>query len=206
VKPELEGFLKTRGVQLSALQKDKLSRYRDLLFETSGSLNLLSARDRLRIEDVHFADSLAPLDLIPKDVKAADWGSGGGLPGIPLAIARADIHVTLVESRKKKAAFLLRVIRELQLPNVKLFPRRGENLQEDFGLITVRAIGTIKELLPMVERHLRENGAVLFYKGVRLEEELRDANELIEELGFKRQEEKVLLPISQERRYLLLFK
>jgi 16S rRNA (guanine527-N7)-methyltransferase len=204
VKSELEGFLKTRGVQLSAYQEDKLSRYRDLLFETSESLNLLSARDRLRIEDVHFADSLAPLGLIPKDIKAADWGSGGGLPGIPLAIVRSDIHVTLVESRQKKAAFLSRAIKELELPNLELFPDRGENLQEDFELITVRAIGTIKEILPLVERHLSENGAVLFYKGLRLEEELRDARELIEKLGFKKHEERILLPIGEERRYLLL--
>lgn len=206
MKPELEWFLKSRGIQLSPNQKDKLSRYRDLLFETSKSLNLLSARDRLRIEDVHFADSLAPLDLIPKDTKAADWGSGGGLPGIPLAIARDDIHVTLIESRKKKAAFLLRVIKELELPNLKLFPYRGENLKEKFDFMTVRAIGKIKDVLPNVLGHLNDRGAVLLYKGQGLREELTEAYQIIVKFNLSQKGVNVTLPSGEHRYYLLLSK
>lgn len=206
MKPELEGFLKTREIQLSPNQKDKLCKYRDLLFETSERLNLLSARDRLRIEDIHFADSIVPAHLIPRNISLADWGSGGGMPGVPLAIARPDIQVTLIESRKKKAAFLLRVIRELRLPNLNLFPDRGENLREKFDFITVRAIGKIKDVLPSILEHLNEKGGVVFYKGRRFKEEIAQTHHFIKEFNLSQKEISAALPFGEHRYYLLFSK
>jgi 16S rRNA (guanine527-N7)-methyltransferase len=201
---QLEGFLTSKGIILLTNQRDKLKRYKELILDASKNINLISRGDLFRLEELHFADSLAPVNMIPADSRLADWGSGAGLPGIPLAIARSDIHVTLVESRQKKAAFLLRVIGELQPANLELFPDRGENLEKRFDLITVRAIGTIIEVLPIVVDHLEENGGVLFYKGPGLEEELKEAESLIERYEFKAQIEYVTLPQGGERRYLLL--
>jgi len=204
VNPELEEFLKTRGIELTKTQKDKLKLYRNLLYETSDRLNLLSARDRERIEPLHFADSLAPAGFIPRDAKVADWGSGAGLPGIPLAIEKPDIRMTLVESRKKKAAFLLRVIRELSLKNVEVFPDRGENLEYPFDVITVRAIGSIRDVFVEMMKHLKTGGAILFYKGPRVDEEMAEAKRMMK--GFKVKKAKVILPRGEERRYLLVSK
>lgn len=203
---QLEKFLRSKRIILLTNQQYKLKRYKELILDASKSINLVSRGDLSRLEEVHFADSLAPLDLIPRNAKVADWGAGGGLPGIPLAIARPDIHVTLIESRQKKAAFLLRVIRKLQLANLDVFPDRGENLEKHFDLITVRAIGTIIEVLPAVVDHLEARGAVLFYKGPRLEEEMRKAQPLLKSYGLREKLECTLLPSGEKRRYLLLYR
>lgn len=204
MKPELERFLTERGI--GTCQKELLDRYKDLFLRVSKRINLISAGDRNRLEERHFADSLAPVDLVPAEAKVADWGSGGGLPGIPLAIARPDVSVTLVESRQKKASFLLRVIRELQIPNLSLFPDRGENLREYFGFITIRAIGRINEIIPTVVKHLEKEGALLFYKGPGLDAELCQAHRMIVEYEFKEKVRSEILPCGEERRYLLLYR
>jgi len=201
---QLERFLTSKGIMLLADQRDKLKRYKELILDASKNINLVSKGDLERLEELHFADSLAPVNMIPADSKLADWGSGAGLPGIPLAIARPDLEVMLVESRQKKAAFLLRVIRELGLSNLSLFPDRGENLEERFDLITVRAIGTIIEVLPIVVDHLEENGGVLFYKGPGGRVELDEADLLIERYGLKSRMESLVLPCGEGRTYILL--
>lgn len=204
MKPELKRFLEGTGIELSPSQVEDLEGFRELLYEVSEQLNLLSARDRDRIEELHLADSLAPAEMIPEGVSLADWGSGGGLPGIPLAIARPDIEVTLVESRTKKASFLLRVKRELSLSNVKIYADRGEDLKERFDVITVRAVGRLAVLVPEIARHVKPGGAMLFYKGPGLDAELDEAQELIKNFGIT--EKFVRLPRGEERRYILLSK
>ncbi len=201
---QLERFLTSKGIMLLADQRDKLKRYKELILDASKNINLVSKGDLERLEELHFADSLAPVNMIPADSKLADWGSGAGLPGIPLAIARPDLEVTLVESKQKKAAFLLRVIGELQPTNLEVFPDRGENLEERFDLITVRAIGTIIEVLPIVVDHLEENGGVLFYKGALWKEELDEAREVIVRYGLREKVDAVLLPCGEGRTYILL--
>ncbi|TET22517.1 MAG: 16S rRNA (guanine(527)-N(7))-methyltransferase RsmG [Candidatus Stahlbacteria bacterium] len=201
---QLEKFLTSKGIILLTNQQDKLKRYKELILDASKSINLVSRGDLSRLEELHFADSLAPLELISRKAKVADWGSGAGLPGIPLAIARPDLEVTLVESRQKKAGFLIRVKRELALENVSVFPDRGENLEERFDLITVRAIGTIIEVLPVVVDHLEEKGGVLFYKGPGGRAELDEANLLIERYGLKSRMESLVLPCGEGRTYILL--
>ena len=201
---QLERFLASKGIMLLADQQDKLKRYKELILDASKSINLISRGDLSRLEELHFADSLAPANMIPADSKLADWGSGAGLPGIPLAIARPDLEVMLVESRQKKAAFLLRVIRELQPANLDVFPDRGENLEERFDLITVRAIGTIIEVLPAVVDHLEEKGRVLFYKGALWKEELDEAHEVIAWYGLREKVDTALLPCGEGRTYVLL--
>jgi len=201
---KFEHFLSGRGIHLSAAQKELLERYKSIFLDVSTRINLISDSDRVRLEEKHFTDSLAPLELIPHGVKIADWGSGGGLPGIPLAIARPDLKVTVVESRLKKASFLLRVKRELELANVSVFAQRGEELNESFDLITIRAVGKLREVLPRVATHITEKGKLLFYKGPGLDSELRDAGKVISRFGFKLKIEEARLPLEEDRRYLLL--
>ncbi len=201
---QLEKFLASKGIMLLADQQDKLKRYKKLILDASKSINLVSKGDLERLEQLHFADSLAPVNMIPADSKLADWGSGAGLPGIPLAIARPDLEVMLVESRQKKAAFLIRVKRELALENVSVFPDRGEKLEERFDFITVRAIGTIIEVLPIVVDHLEEKGGVLFYKGALWKEELDEAREVIAWHGLREKVDTALFPCGEGRTYILL--
>lgn len=204
MKPELARFLEDNGIVLEKEQLEKLARYHSLIVEASKTLNLVSRGDLPRIEELHFADSIAPLRMIRKYATVADWGSGAGLPGIPLAIVRPDLQVTLVESRQRKAAFLVRVKRELNLENVTVFAERGEVLSECFNFITIRAVGKIGDVIEELLRHLEKAGGILFYKGPGLDEELVEAKGLIQRYDLEAIEERVFLPAGERRRYLLL--
>src|SRR3954452_3518811 len=91
------------GVELSEDQQAKLQRYLDLLLEANARMNLTRISDRAAAEVQHVGDALTVLTFLPKDAfRLADVGTGGGVPGIPLAIARPDATVLLIESTKKK--------------------------------------------------------------------------------------------------------
>lgn len=206
MKEELKRFLSERGIELSSDQVKLLDFYRMLILDWSERINIVSKGDVERLEEIHFADSIAPQSLIPEGSKVADWGSGGGLPGIPLAIARPDIHVTLIESRHNKAAFLNKASKELGLKNLALFPERGERLDESFEVITVRAVGRIKELLPLIASHLEAKGMTLFYKGTDVDSEMDKAKKLSERMALSIRQEEVVLPSGRTSKYILFCK
>src|SRR5258706_8160583 len=108
------------SLTLSDDQQAKLSSYIDLLLEANQRMNLTRIADRAAAEVQHVGDALTVLPFLPKDAhRLADVGSGGGVPGVILAIARPDAKVVLLESTKKKAAFLQEVVTRLGLANVK---------------------------------------------------------------------------------------
>src|SRR3954464_2135823 len=95
------------GLTLSDEQHALLARYLDLLLDANQRMNLTRIADRAAAEIQHVGDALTVLPFLPKDAhKLIDVGSGGGVPGIPLAIVRPDARVTLLESTQKKARFL----------------------------------------------------------------------------------------------------
>ena len=105
-----------------------------------------------------------------------DVGTGGGLPGIPIAIARPDIHVTLLDSVSKKTHFLTQAVYDLQLDNVTVVNTRLENFEpeERFDTIVSRAFSTINVMLNSAGHLLAQNGQMLAMKGVHPSEELQD--------------------------------
>ena len=104
------------GVRLDESQHAKLSRYLDLLLAANAKMNLTRITDRAEAQRLHVADSLTLLPFLPAgEHRLVDVGSGGGVPGIVLAIARPDAKVVLLEATKKKADFLRRAAAELQL-------------------------------------------------------------------------------------------
>src|SRR5262249_51903123 len=116
------------GLALSPAQRAALSRYLDLLLEANQRMNLTRITERVQAELHHVADSLTVLPFLPAGSgKLADVGSGGGVPGIPLAIVRPDLQITLIESTKKKAAFLRNACEQLQLANVSVSDQRVED-------------------------------------------------------------------------------
>src|SRR5438105_3582274 len=138
---ELWNHLATRaGRTLTAEQHASLGRYIDLLLAANATMNLTRIADRAAAEVLHVGDALTLLPLLPAGAhRLADVGSGGGVPGIPLAVARPDATVVLVESTRKKAAFLEAAVRELGLPNVQVVGRRAEDaghsgLRESFDV------------------------------------------------------------------------
>jgi 16S rRNA (guanine527-N7)-methyltransferase len=177
------------GIPLSTEQLATLDRYLDLLLEVNQKMNLTRITDRAAAELQHVADALTLLDFIPRGTTTlADIGSGGGVPGIPLAIALPQVRFTLVESTRKKAAFLRDAASTLLLKNVNVVDTRAEELartaaRESFDVVTARAVGALVWLAEWCLPLVRKGGTLLAMKGARITEELTPALKPIRLLG-----------------------
>ena len=126
----------------------------------------------------HALDSLAVVPHLPAraGIAVLDVGSGGGLPGIPIAIARPDAHVVLVDSASKKAAFLAQAAIELPLANVEAVATRVEDYAaaRKFDVVISRAFSDLATFVRLAKPHLAEGGVILAMKGVHPDEELAE--------------------------------
>ena len=150
-----------------ALPKDaqeKLLAYLDLLAHWNRAYNLTAVRDRGEMVPRHLLDSLAALPFVQGE-SLADIGSGAGLPGIPLAIARPGLAVTLVESNGKKARFLREAVRVLPLPNVTVEQVRVQDAAGRFDTVTARAFSGLADMLAWGGHLLAGDGRWLALKG-----------------------------------------
>lgn len=176
-------------ITLTSEQIAALHRYLDLLLEANASMNLTRIVDRSAAEVQHIGDTLTLLPFLPAGpVKIADVGSGGGVPGIPLAIARPDAAVCLIESTQKKARFLLQASAELKLSNVEVLSERAEAVgrsdrRESFDIVIARALAAMDQLAQWCLPLVRPRGTLLAMKGQRVQEELPQARKTIASLG-----------------------
>ena len=177
------------NVALSDAQRVQIGRYLDLLLEANRRMNLTRITDRAAAEVQHVGDALTLLPHLPKNsFRLVDVGSGGGVPGIPLAVARPDATVMLVESTKKKAAFLKDAVKQLGLPNVSVSEWRAEdvgrsNSRESFEIAVARAVATLDWLAEWCLPLVKKGGKLLAMKGARAAEELLAARKAIQLLG-----------------------
>ena len=126
-------------IELSPLQIQQLEKHFDLLNRWNRVLNLTSLKRPEEIVERHYCESLfLAAHLPPGPLRIGDIGSGAGFPGIPLAIAKPDCSVTLIESHQRKSVFLREVARELA--NVSVIPARAEEITETFDWVTSRAV------------------------------------------------------------------
>tara|TARA_R110002111_G_scaffold25832_6_gene56345 strand:- start:982 stop:1608 length:627 start_codon:yes stop_codon:yes gene_type:complete len=187
------------ALTLSALQQQQLLSYVTLLAKWNKVYNLTSVRDIDEMVSRHLLDSLAILPFISGQ-SLLDVGSGGGLPGIPIAIANPTLTVTLLDSNSKKTRFLQQAKAELGLQNVTVVHARIEeaNLSQ-FDVITARAFSTINDIIDLTSRHCHDASSLLLMKGVYPESELVDiAN------GFKLEAVHALtVPGSDGQRHLV---
>lgn len=164
--PSLAEGLASLGLELDADRQARLLGYRDELARWGRIHNLTSVLDPERMVSVHLLDCLVLLPLL-RGERIADVGSGGGLPGIPLAIAQPDLRVTLIEPRTKRAVFLDHVSRHLGLANVIVERCRVEELSrgEGFDTVVTRAFGSLAEFAAAAGRLCRRGGCLLAAKG-----------------------------------------
>lgn len=182
---------------LTDAQVQRLAAYRDALFTANQSTNLTAIRDLDGIERRLIVESLrllAPLDsrlamLGTTRPALIDIGTGGGIPGIVIAIARPEIDVTLLDATGKKIAFLNAVIDELKLENVRTILRRAEEAGLDrqvrgrYGIGTARAVSSIPALMELGLPLLELGGFLLLSKGADIEDELLAGSRAGEMLG-----------------------
>jgi 16S rRNA (guanine527-N7)-methyltransferase len=186
----LAKVLAPTGVELSVDQVEQLTRYGELLHARNTVTNLTAVRDipgverRLLLESVRLVPtlrSISPIDVAGRQT-LLDVGTGGGLPGMVLAICCPDITTFLLDATGKKIAFLDDVVADLGLTNVHTIHGRAEETghqpryRNAFDLVTARAVSSLSALLELGLPMLRTGGTMLLPKGVEIDEELDAAS------------------------------
>lgn len=171
---KLESGLDALGISLSASARSSLLEYCDLLIKWNKTFNLTSVDDAEQMIGLHLLDSLAVLPFLPAG-RVLDVGTGAGLPGIPLAIARPGQNFVLLDSNGKKTRFLVQASGQLGLKNVEVVNQRAEEYQarELFDVIISRAFSSLGQFLSSCDHLLSGEGQFLAMKGKVPEDELR---------------------------------
>ncbi len=160
------------GIALPDAVQRQLLAFRDLLLKWNKTYNLTALRDPDQAISHHLLDSLAILPHVGAG-PLLDVGSGGGLPGIPLAIARPELAVAMVDTVQKKASFLQQASIELGLKNVTVHHARVEEMQGQYAQISSRAFAEIGLFVSLTRHLLAPGGRWLAMKGVRPDAELK---------------------------------
>ncbi|MDR1349754.1 MAG: 16S rRNA (guanine(527)-N(7))-methyltransferase RsmG [Zoogloeaceae bacterium] len=190
-RQRLERGIAALGLELATDAPEKLIAYRDLLMKWNKTYNLTALKNPAEAITHHLLDALAILPALDHHINAAasppvterssarcppssvlDVGSGGGLPGLTLAIARPELAVTLVDAVQKKTVFLRQTIIELALKNVTVYHARVETLQGRHAVITARAFAELKDFVALTRHLLAPNGHWLAMKGQNPDAEL----------------------------------
>ena len=165
----LDRGLGEMAVDLPAGARQRLLEYVALLVKWNRTYNLTAIREPLAIVPHHLLDSLSVLRELElaQQARIADVGSGAGLPGIPLALARPGWQVTLVESTQKKAAFLRQAVIELALKNVSVHEGRVESWRPQplFDLVISRAFAALSEFIAACRHLVAPTGTLAAMKG-----------------------------------------
>lgn len=174
--PSLRNTLQAglRALALDPALAPPLLDYLALLVRWNRTYNLTAVRDPQQMVTRHLLDSLALAPHLDGVSSLADLGTGAGLPGIPLAIARPSLQVALVESNGKKARFLRQAVRSLGLDNASVHECRAEalDLPGQFDAVTARALATLADIIAFGGHLLRPGGRLLALKGVQPDEEI----------------------------------
>jgi 16S rRNA (guanine527-N7)-methyltransferase len=160
------------GVHLGDDAIARLAEFMRLLLEHNARFNLTAITDPRQIAVKHFLDSLTCLTVMPEGLQTlCDAGSGAGFPGIPVAIARPDLRVALIESTKKKCQFLETCTSHLALTNVRIICARAEDagrdprLRESFQMAVSRAVASLPVLAELCLPLVTQTGIFVAMKG-----------------------------------------
>jgi 16S rRNA (guanine527-N7)-methyltransferase len=155
------------GVDLDQSQLDTLWRYACMLRERNEHVNLTSISTPEGILTLHMLDSLTLVPHLGDARRIIDVGTGGGFPGIPLAVACPDREFTLIDGTQKKIRFVSESIAALDIRNAQAVAARAENFNgpKNFDAVVVRAVGTLADVLHNTGKLLAANGRLLAMKG-----------------------------------------
>ena len=153
-----------------------INRYVDILRSTAVDWGLLGPREAERLWDRHILNSSALSGLIAADIAVADVGSGAGLPGIPLAILRPDLRVTLIEPLLRRSTFLTQTVEELQISDrVEVVRSRAEDHRQTYHIVVARALAPLDRLIGWCNPLRAPDGVILALKGASAADEIAAA-------------------------------
>lgn len=200
-------FQAATGVSRETLQRFDI--YAGLLQKWNPAINLVAKTTLAHLWDRHFLDSAQLFDLAPENATTwLDLGSGGGFPGLVIAILAQErapaLRITCVESDQRKAVFLRTVIRETGI-NADVITARIEDLPPQAAdIVSARALAPLRNLIGFAVQHLAPNGTALFPKGAQAAAELTDALEIwsfrVDEYPSRTDDQAVILKIGDIRR------
>jgi len=162
---EIGPFAKSLGLPLSAEQIARLEAYEDLLATTGVEIGAMGAGDAQRVRERHTLDSLRAAPLVLETSSAYDLGSGGGLPGVVLAIALPQLQIALVERRRRKVSFMEMVIDTLQISNAQVRGVSAESLDVPVEACFARALAAPAASWREASRLLEPGGRLIYFAG-----------------------------------------
>lgn len=207
-------ILSANGIVLDQKQRERIERYAKELLHWNNKVNLISRKDEDKILESHILHSLTILKYVNLDGKyeCLDLGSGGGLPGIPIAIAAPKINMLLLDSIKKKMKVTEMLAQHTGLRNIKSKAERVEvvaaqkEYQRKFDFIFARGVARLNKIQGWVSPMIKPSGKIVLLKGGNLEEEIAEAKnnnkalkvkefdlELLAYDNFKKEEKKLLI-------------
>lgn len=169
-------------------ERDKeIRQYVDLLRDEGVTRGLIGPREGDRIWSRHIVNCAVLAEALTPGQRVADIGSGAGLPGLVLALARPDVHVTLIEPLQRRTTFLIDVVDRLGIDNVEVVRARAEDLhgQRSFDVVTARAVAPLSRLAQLALPLCRPGGVVLAMKGKSAAVELAKAARVLDRLGVR---------------------
>ena len=177
---KLQAGIAAMGLTIPPEQQAKLLDYVELLKKWNKTYNLTALRDESLMISHHLLDSLTLLPYIGNAQTMLDVGSGGGQPGIPAAICRPDVQITLLDANTKKTSFLQQAVIELGLSNVRVVSGRVEAVQNfQADLITSRAFAELADFVQWTSHLLQDGGRWAAMKGVYPEDEIRHLPDVV---------------------------
>lgn len=160
-----EAVIEAGLLPLSTQALERLALYGNLLLKWNSRMNLSAIRDARGILDRHIVESVAAAEFVPAGVRTLlDYGSGAGLPGVPIAVCREEIAVTLAESQSKKAAFLAEVSRSVGVP-MRVHAGRVNGLPREsrYDVVALRAVDKMEGAVREARNRVARGGSLLFF-------------------------------------------
>ncbi len=207
---ELKRKAKQIDIFLEEKQIEKFYQYMNLLLEWNEKMNLTAITDPKEIILKHFIDSLTMANKVKEGETLIDVGTGAGFPGIPLAIVKQEVKITLLDSLNKRVHFLQEVIQVLQLNNIRAVHARVEEFaknkkeREQYDIATSRAVAPLNVLSEYLLPLVKIGGKCVCMKGSNIEE-IKQAEKAVTLLGGEiKQIEEITLPESDMKRHIIL--
>lgn len=179
--------------------------YVELLATRGVEWGLIGPRESGRLWERHVLNSVAIAREVPGSSRVVDVGSGAGLPGIPLALARPDVTVTLLEPLLRRASFLSEAVEELGLgPQVRVVRARAEEHRETYDVAVARAVAPLPRLVAWTRHLFWPRGRLVALKGARAVAELADARAELAAAGLRGRTREVVVASGTEPTWLVV--